>query len=178
MAEVILFHHSLGLTHGIEQFADTLRNAHHVVHTPDLFAGRTFTSIEQGMAFIEKTGFEKLVDQGVEAAQQLSASVVYAGFSFGVMRRRNLRRPVAEPAALCCSILASLRSTSVRGRMECRSRFTVPTPIRTSSRRATSTLRVRLPRRPRMPNCFFIPAISIFLPTAHYRLTIRQPLIC
>ena len=42
MADVVLFHHALGLTPGIVAFADELRRAGHTVHTPDLFEGRTF----------------------------------------------------------------------------------------------------------------------------------------
>ena len=51
MAEVVLFHHVQGLTPGMVAFADELRRAGHAVHTPDLFDGRTFGSIEDGMAY-------------------------------------------------------------------------------------------------------------------------------
>jgi dienelactone hydrolase len=50
MAEVLLFHHVLGLNPGVHGFAEALRAAGHVVHTPDLFDGRTFQSIEDGIA--------------------------------------------------------------------------------------------------------------------------------
>ena len=53
MAEVLLFHHAQGLTPGFRAFADELRAAGHTVHTPDLFDGRTFDSIDEGMAFIK-----------------------------------------------------------------------------------------------------------------------------
>ena len=46
MAEVLLFHHAMGQTDGFHAFADVLRQAGHTVHTPDLFDGRTFASIE------------------------------------------------------------------------------------------------------------------------------------
>ena len=46
MAEVVLFHHSQGLTTGIIAFASELRRAGHTVHTPDLFEGRTFATLE------------------------------------------------------------------------------------------------------------------------------------
>ena len=46
MAEVLLFHHALGQTTGLFAFADELRRAGHTVHTPDLFDGRTFDTIE------------------------------------------------------------------------------------------------------------------------------------
>ena len=49
MTEVILFHHALGLTPGMIAFADDLRAAGHTVHTPDVFEGRTFGSIEEGV---------------------------------------------------------------------------------------------------------------------------------
>jgi dienelactone hydrolase len=45
VAEVLLFHHALGLTAGCVAFADRLRDGGHVVHTPDLFEGRTFPSV-------------------------------------------------------------------------------------------------------------------------------------
>ena len=46
MVDVVLFHHVQGLTPGVVAFADELRSAGHTVHTPDLFQGRTFTTIE------------------------------------------------------------------------------------------------------------------------------------
>src|SRR5207247_10144266 len=39
MAEVLLFHHALGLTSGCVSFADRLRDAGPVVHAPDLCHG-------------------------------------------------------------------------------------------------------------------------------------------
>jgi dienelactone hydrolase len=53
MAEVVLFHHTLGLSPGIVAFADELRRAGHTVHTPDLFGGRTFATLEEGVAYAE-----------------------------------------------------------------------------------------------------------------------------
>ncbi len=102
MAEVVLFHHAQGLTPGIAAFADELRRAGHIVHTPDLFDGRRFDSIEQGMAFIEQTGFEDLVERGVQAAEELPVELVYAGFSFGVVPAQKLAqtRPGARGALL------------------------------------------------------------------------------
>lgn len=52
MAEVVLYHHALGLTAGVVAFADRLRGAGHTVHTPDLFDGRIFDSLEKGMGFV------------------------------------------------------------------------------------------------------------------------------
>ena len=53
MAEVLLFHHALGLTSGCRSFADELRAAGHVVHTPDLYEGKTFTDLADGVRHAE-----------------------------------------------------------------------------------------------------------------------------
>jgi len=102
MAEVLLFHHAQGLTPGILAFADELRAAGHTVHTPDLFDGRIFTSIPEGMAFIEATGFDELRARGVRTADDLPAELVYGGFSFGVTIAQQLAqtRPGARGALL------------------------------------------------------------------------------
>ena len=102
MAEVLLFHHAQGLTPGVRAFADELRAAGHTVHTPDLFDGRTFNSIPEGMAFIEATGFDELRARGVRTADDLPAELVYGGFSFGVTIAQQLAqtRPGARGALL------------------------------------------------------------------------------
>ena len=107
MAEVLLFHHAQGLTPGVRAFADQLRARGHTTHTPDLFDGRTFASIDEGMAFIEATGFDALRERGVRAADDLPAELVYAGFSFGVVPAQQLAqtRPGARGALLFYSCL-------------------------------------------------------------------------
>lgn len=107
MVEVLLFHHAQGLTSGIRAFADDLRAAGHVVHTPDLFDGRTFGSIADGLAYIEKIGFGDLRERGVRVAESLPQGLVYAGFSFGVLPAQKLAqtRPGARGALLFYSCL-------------------------------------------------------------------------
>jgi dienelactone hydrolase len=90
MAEIILFHHVLGLTDGVKAFADELRAAGHTVHTPDLFDTRTFTSLEEGIDFARGIGFDTVLDRGVAAAEGLGPNLVYAGFSLGVMPAQKL----------------------------------------------------------------------------------------
>jgi dienelactone hydrolase len=90
VAEVLLFHHAQGLTPGVLAFADDLRASGHTVHTPDLFEGRTFDSIEDGVGYARETGFGTIVERGEAAAQDLSDELVYAGFSLGVMSAQNL----------------------------------------------------------------------------------------
>jgi len=107
MTEVVLYHHVQGLTEGVLSFADELRQAGHTVHTPDLFDGRTFGTIEEGIAFARETGFGTLVERGVAAAQGIVPDSVYAGFSFGVMPAQQLAqtRPGARGALLMYSCL-------------------------------------------------------------------------
>ncbi|WP_119392422.1 dienelactone hydrolase family protein [Taklimakanibacter lacteus] len=90
MAEVLLFHHAQGLTPGIHAFANDLRVAGHIVHTPDLFDGRIFASIDEGMAHINETGFDAMRERGARVADELPAELVYAGFSFGVLPAQKL----------------------------------------------------------------------------------------
>ena len=97
MAEVVLYHHVQGLTAGVASFADQLRRAGHTVHTPDLFDGQTFASVEAGMDYGREIGFGVLAERGVAAAEALpSAGVVYAGFSFGVMPAQQLAQTRAD----------------------------------------------------------------------------------
>jgi dienelactone hydrolase len=90
MAELVLYHHVQGLTTGIEAFTDELRRAGHTAHVPDLFGGRTFATLEEGIAYARHVGFDTLMQQGVAAADELGPELVYAGFSFGVMPAQRL----------------------------------------------------------------------------------------
>jgi dienelactone hydrolase len=90
MAEVLLFHHAQGQTAGFHAFADELRQAGHTVHTPDLFDGRTFTNIDEGLKYVKTVGFDELLERGVHEADQLPAELVYAGFSLGVLPAQKL----------------------------------------------------------------------------------------
>lgn len=90
MAEVLLFHHAFGQTAGFHAFADELRAAGHTVHTPDLFEGRTFGSIDEGMAHVRELGFDEIIARGDRAAADLPAELVYGGFSLGVVPAQKL----------------------------------------------------------------------------------------
>jgi dienelactone hydrolase len=107
MTEVVLYHHVQGLTDGVRSFAEELRQAGHTVHTPDLFDGRTFDAIEQGMAYAREAGFGALAERGVAAAETFGSDAVYAGFSFGVMIAQQLAqtRPGARGAVLMSGCL-------------------------------------------------------------------------
>jgi dienelactone hydrolase len=107
MSEVLLYHHVQGLTDGVRAFADQLRQAGHTVHTPDLFDGRSFGALEDGMAFAREAGFDALGERGVAAAEGIGPEVVYAGFSFGVTIAQRLAqtRSGARGALLMYSCL-------------------------------------------------------------------------
>lgn len=105
MAEVLLFHHAQGLTPGVVAFADRLREAGHTVHTPDLYDGRTFDDLDDGIGHAGEVGFGEIVERGVGAAAELPADLVYAGFSLGVMPAQRLaqNRAGARGALLVAS---------------------------------------------------------------------------
>ncbi|TMF34374.1 MAG: dienelactone hydrolase [Chloroflexi bacterium] len=90
MAQVLLFHHAQGMTSGILSFADELRAAGHVVHTPDLYEGKTFTNLSDGVGYAKQVGFDTIIDRGRAAAADLPGEIVYAGFSLGVMPAQML----------------------------------------------------------------------------------------
>ena len=102
MAEIVLFHHALGLTPGCLAFAEELRAAGHLVHTPDLYDGNTFASIPDGLAYAKNVGFDTVVERGRAAAEALPTEIVYGGFSLGVMSAQMLAqtRPGARGALL------------------------------------------------------------------------------
>jgi len=90
MAEVLLFHHAQGQTEGFLAFADDLRAAGHVVHAPDLYDGKTFAELDDGVGYAKQIGFDVIIERGAAAAEDLPAELVYAGFSLGVMPAQML----------------------------------------------------------------------------------------
>jgi dienelactone hydrolase len=113
MAEVVLYHHVQGLTDGVRSFAEELSRAGHKTHTPDMFDGQTFDTIEEGIAFARSEGFGALAERGVAAAEDFGPEVVYAGFSFGVMVAQQLAQ--TRPGALGALLLYSCLPVSEFG---------------------------------------------------------------
>lgn len=107
MAEVLLFHHVQGLTDGLRAFAADLEAGGHTVHLPDLFDGHTFTSIEDGFAYLRDLDAGEMAGRVDAAVSGLPAGLVYAGFSWGVPRAQLLAqtRPGARGALLYESCL-------------------------------------------------------------------------
>jgi dienelactone hydrolase len=102
MAEVLLLHHAQGLTAGCLAFGDELRAAGHVVHAPDLYDGRTFDNLDEGVGYARELGFGTILERGQRAADGLPNEIVYAGFSLGAMPAQSLAqtRPGAKGALL------------------------------------------------------------------------------
>ncbi len=102
MAEVVLYHHALGLTSGVVALAEELRGAGHTAHTPDLYEGRTFGTVDEGVAHAREIGFGEVIERGVSAVEALPAGLVYAGISLGVLPAQQLAqtRPGARGAVL------------------------------------------------------------------------------
>lgn len=101
MSEVVLYHHIQGLTEGMRGFADELRRAGHAVHTPDLFDGRTFPTMEEAFAFVREDG-DALDAKAHAAAQALPEGLVYAGISWGVGHAQRLAQ---TRAGACGAVL-------------------------------------------------------------------------
>jgi dienelactone hydrolase len=102
MAEVLLLHHAQGLTTGCRAFADDLRAAGHTVHAPDLYEGRTFATLSDGVDHARAVGFDTIIERGRAAAEQLPNELVYLGMSLGVLPAQALaqNRPGARAAVL------------------------------------------------------------------------------
>jgi dienelactone hydrolase len=102
VADVLLFHHAQGLTPGVLSFADELRAAGHVVHAPDLYDGKTFPNLTEGVGYAKEVGFGTIGERGRLAAEGLPNELVYAGFSLGAMPAQELAqtRPGAKGAVL------------------------------------------------------------------------------
>jgi dienelactone hydrolase len=83
MTEVVVFHAAYGLRPSILTFAEALRGAGHVVHTPDLYDGEVFTDREDVLRKVQALGFDAILERAVSRTEQLPAKVVYVGFSNG-----------------------------------------------------------------------------------------------
>jgi dienelactone hydrolase len=109
VSELVLFHSALGLRPSDHAFADRLRAAGHVVHTPDLYAGRTFDSLDDGVAHGDGLGLGEIGRRAAAAVEPLRPDLVYAGFSLGACAAQIVaqKRPGAQGALLYHAALPS-----------------------------------------------------------------------
>jgi dienelactone hydrolase len=107
MASIVLFHSAQGLTTGTRRFADTLARDGHTVHTPDLFDGETFRTVEDGVRKRDALGIPELMQRAAKAAEVAPANSIYAGFSMGAAAAQflTLTRPGALGAVLMHAVL-------------------------------------------------------------------------
>ena len=72
------------------------------MHTPDLYDGKTFTDLAEGVDYAKRVGFGTIDERGRLAADSLPNEIVYAGFSLGVMTAQMLAqtRPGAKGALM------------------------------------------------------------------------------
>lgn len=89
MADVVLFHHVLGLTDGVRELAERLAVGRHTVHTPDLYEGAVADDFQEGFAIRERIG-DELADRVERALVDLPEALVFAGISMGVMTAQPL----------------------------------------------------------------------------------------
>jgi dienelactone hydrolase len=105
MTEVLLLHHAQGLTPGVVALADRLIAAGHVVHTPDVYDGRTFDTLSDGLDYLGAIGFQEAHDRGIASAEGLPHDLVYIGLSLGVMAVEQL--VLSRPGALGAILVGS-----------------------------------------------------------------------
>ncbi len=107
MAEIVLFHHAQGLTRGVLDLAGTLRQAGHRVHTPDVFDGRVFDTLDEGIGYLQQVRSGAVRERSLRAVAELPVELVYLGMSVGVVPAQQLAqtRPGARGALLLYSCL-------------------------------------------------------------------------
>lgn len=97
MMQITLFHHVLGRTAAIEQLAERIGSFGASVDVPDLFEGQTFSSLQQGLSYVESCGLEALIERAEAACPADDQPRVFAGCSLGVMIAQHLLQ--TRPAA-------------------------------------------------------------------------------
>jgi dienelactone hydrolase len=102
--EIVLFHSAYGLKPGVLQWAERLRLAGHIVHTPDLYDGEvfSFSNRMEAVRKIQEMGFDGVLARSQAAVVDLSNDLIYAGYSNGAACAELLAatRPGARGAIL------------------------------------------------------------------------------
>jgi dienelactone hydrolase len=70
------------------------------VHTPDLYDGVTFATLEDGIAHAQSIGVPTILERGRRAVDGVETDITYVGFSLGVLPAQLLAqtRPGAHAA--------------------------------------------------------------------------------
>lgn len=114
MAEILLFHHALGLTDGLQSLAERLRANHHTVHCPDSYSGKTFKNLDDGVGFAQGIGHDALEEVANRAYRQHRDATVVIGFSLGSAQAQQLAQDKRRIKA-CLLMGGVLAPTSLGG---------------------------------------------------------------
>lgn len=88
--DVLLFHHALGVTSGVREFARKLESTGHRVAVPDLYDGRAFDSLDEGMEHAHNIGLDRILARGAAEAHAMPASIAVIGMSLGALAAQYL----------------------------------------------------------------------------------------
>jgi dienelactone hydrolase len=83
MAQVVVFHSAYGLRQAEADTAACLRAAGHDVSTPDLYDGRTASTMDAALALMDAVGWEVICARARQALEVVPQTAVLAGFSMG-----------------------------------------------------------------------------------------------
>lgn len=83
MSTIVVFHSALGRRPAVHRFAERLRAHGHDVHVPDLFDGKVFDRLEDGVAERDAVGIPGLMGRAASAMADMPDKVVVVGFSMG-----------------------------------------------------------------------------------------------
>jgi dienelactone hydrolase len=102
VSDVVMFHSALGLRPAIWSLAELLRTDGHNVTTLDLYEGRVFDDLDEGVAERDRIGIPELIARSHAAVAGLPADLVYIGISLGTAPAQLLAttRPGAKGVAL------------------------------------------------------------------------------
>ena len=79
--DVVLLHSALGLRPAVRRTAERLTAAGHRMHVPDLYDGRVFDDVDEGVAHLQRLGWSSLVQRA--EAVDAPADAVHVGWSMG-----------------------------------------------------------------------------------------------
>ncbi|WP_328614848.1 dienelactone hydrolase family protein [Amycolatopsis sp. NBC_00355] len=108
MVNIVVFHSVLGLRPVELGAAERLRAAGHDVVTPDLYAGLTAATLDDGFALMDRVGWAAISRRAAEAVRDLPPSTVLLGVSMGcgVVQSVLPDRPAAAGVLLLHALAA------------------------------------------------------------------------
>ena len=98
---IAVFHSVLGATPGFRDFCDEIQEQCTVdVVAPDLFDGRQFDDIDNGVAYAAEFGFGEVIARGVGAVESWQGRCIAVGVSLGVLPAQFLAQTDVRVRAL------------------------------------------------------------------------------